>query len=126
MLFSTRLNALLEPGRLPGNLAEQIRQRGKRLMAEPPRSPTVDPLSRARQCEGRRQASAYKAYMKDQVMYLLFRDQPKDTFPMVAALGELVTEVGVSLISTEVTVSLLRQLANQLEQGGGEPVGGPA
>ena len=83
-------------------------------------------LSASRLRQGRHQADQYKAYMKDQVMYLLFRDQPKDTVPMVAALGELVTEVGVSLVSTEVTVSLLRQLANQLEQGGSEPAGGPA
>ena len=84
-------------------------------MAEDPESPDFIPFERL--IVGRQQAEVYKAYMKDQVMFLLFREQPEDSFPMVAALGELMAEVGSSLIDVGITVSLLRHLANQLEQG---------
>ena len=84
-------------------------------MVKKARAGTPDFLSPNRLREARRQADLYKAHLKDQLMFLLFRDQPQDSYAVVAALGELIAETGASLLDVDVTVRLLRHVADRLE-----------
>jgi hypothetical protein len=64
---------------------------------------------------GPRGPDDYKEHMRDVVIFLLSRSRPDENIPILAALVEATTEIGICLTDEQVTVDLLRRSADRLD-----------